>query len=82
MPQRGQTEREKNPANPLGAPLPRAADPGARGATAERIGFSRAVRIMARVNTIDATRPVVEVLSGRVAGPRCVGSTQENTPMR
>ena len=36
MPQRGRTERKTNPANPLGAPPPSAADHGVRGAPDER----------------------------------------------
>jgi hypothetical protein len=63
MHQRGQTERKTNPASPLGAPQPQAADHGVRGAPDERIGLFRAFRILARVRHSDATRPVPEVLS-------------------
>lgn len=63
MHQRGQTERKRNPANPLGVPRPQAADHGVRGAFDERFGRFRAIRIVARVRAIDATRPVPGVPS-------------------
>jgi hypothetical protein len=77
MHQRGQTERKTNPANPLGAPRPRAADHGVRGASAERIGLFRAIRIVARVHPSDATRPVPEVLSVALVAGNGRGDAQE-----
>jgi hypothetical protein len=44
-------------------PRPQAADHGVRGAFDERFGLFRAIRIVARVRAIDATRPVPEVPS-------------------
>jgi hypothetical protein len=44
-------------------PRPQAADHGVRGAFDEGFGLFRAIRIVARVRAIDATRPVPEVPS-------------------
>ncbi len=77
MHQRGQTERKKNPANPLGALRPHAADHGVRGAPDERIGLFRAIRIVARVHAKDATRPVPEVLSVALVAQTVYGIDEE-----
>ncbi len=77
MHQRGQAERKNNPANPLGAPRPHAADHGVRGAPDERslknVVLFRAIRIVARVHAKDATRPVPEVLTVALASRRMRG---------
>ncbi len=81
MHQRGQTERKKNPPNPLGAPRPHAADHGVRGAPDERslknAGLFRAIRIVARVHAKDATRPVSEVLSVALVAQTVYGIDEE-----
>ena len=80
MHQRGQAERKNNPANPLGAPRPHAADHGVRGAPDERslknVVLFRAIRIVARVHAKDATRPVPRCCLSRWRVGACAGGDE------
>ena len=68
MHQRGQTERKRNPANPLGVPRPQAADHGVRGAFDERA--LRVVSLFSGIGGLD--------LGLERAGMRTVGFCEKD----